>query len=1373
MGTYRSKEDDLAKIATSIYITNFPETISAKELFNSCKIYGHVVDSFIPNKRAKNGKRFGFVRFINVFNVERLVSNLCTVWIDRHKLQANIARFKRNNDNGAYAGGKANVGFRDNNMRANNSGIEKVIKQSIDHNAGLGNSYVRAVKGEEKKGAANEKTQPTMVLDDDCLISRDLSHFLMGRVKEFASLAHLKMTISNEGFTDVKIQYLGEFWVMLEFTSKETMKMFQDNVSIGSWFSVIRAASLDFQLMKRIAWVEVEGIPFKLWSSKTFNCIATKWGELLDVDDEEETCYHSKRLCIHTKMVRSISEEFKIIHKGKLYWIRANETPGWVPDFQDEVEDEEQDDNYMKFEGLNEQNSNISDDDNDVERISETMFPLDDQKDINKEEGERDQNVYGPVDEQEKSNKEEGEIGQDTNISEDPFKIYPLLHKKDKIEAVSEGRGENVNLDDHTDRVGSYKNGKPPKKSVESGDNSISSGHFKKSELPRTGGSILAVLEEVIKVGTVMGYKMEGCTSNIAEIIEAKGVEEVNFLALQETKMNDMHVKCVRTCWGNLSFDYVHSEAVGNSGGQNLLIGVVYAPHDIKEKFMLWDYLQCEITRWKGQVSLWGTSMSKIREWNASFKNGTKKDKDQCIRDLVNIDDIIDSGNGGEEDVLRRAEIVNKMQKIDGLLAKELAQKTKIKWAIEGDENSKFFHEFYDHFSARFSIPNNKDASILMDFPKKISEAQLRGLECEVSNDEIKKAVWDCGTEKAPGPDGFTFGFFRHFWYLIHNDVYDAVRYFFLHTDIPKGCNSSFIALIPKSLNANYVKDFRPISLVGSIYKIIAKILANRLVGVLDDIVNEVQSAFIADRQILDGPFILNEVIQWCKVKKKQALFFKVDFEKAYDSVRWDFLDEVLRKFGFGDKWCKWIQCCLNSSRGSILVNGCPTEEFQYGKGLKQGDPLSPFLFILIMESLHLSFQRIVDEGMFKGIKLGGDMVNLSHMFYADDAVFVGQWCESNITTLVHVLDCFYKVSGLRINMSKSKIMGVHVDDEKVNRAADKLGCLVFKTPFAYLGSIVGGNMSRKHLWNETVDKVKMRLSKWKMNTLSIGGRLTLIKSVLIKKRLGNGKKLMLARNRGGLGISSLYAMNRGLLLKWVWRFVTQKNTLWARVIQALHGVDGRIGTSIKGGQRSCWTSIIQEVNNLGQKGIDFMSLISIKLGNGEKTRFWEDKWCADGILKTKYPRLYALESCKLISVGTKLSHSSICSSFRRNPRGGNELDQLVRLEDDLKGVVLKLERMIVWVLELVKVRGIFVSRIRNRLLRKFLPNVELKTRWNKFIPIKINIHTWKIMTNSLPTRFNISCRGICIYSILCAIYGKGVETTSHLFFSCNGEGRW
>nr|GEX27833.1 RNA-directed DNA polymerase, eukaryota [Tanacetum cinerariifolium] len=209
---------------------------------------------------------------------------------------------------------------------------------------------------------------------------------------------------------------------------------------------------------------------------------------------------------------------------------------------------------------------------------------------------------------------------------------------------------------------------------------------------------------------------------------------------------------------------------------------------------------------------------------------------------------------------------------------------------------------------------------------------------------------------------------------------------------------------------------------------------------------------------------MLNEVIQWCKLRKKQTLIFKVDFEKAYDSVRWDYLDEILRKFGFGDKWCKWIQCCFKSSRGSILVNGSPTKEFDFGRGLKQGDPLSSFIFILVMESLHLSFSRV---------------------------------SVSNITTLVHVLDCFHRVLGLRINTCKSKIMGLHVDGESVNSDARQLGCLVLNIPFLYLGSIVGDNMARQQAWREIVDRVKNKLLNWKMKMFSIGGRLTLVKSVI------------------------------------------------------------------------------------------------------------------------------------------------------------------------------------------------------------------------------------------------------------------------------------
>nr|GEW99831.1 heme peroxidase [Tanacetum cinerariifolium] len=155
----------------------------------------------------------------------------------------------------------------------------------------------------------------------------------------------------------------------------------------------------------------------------------------------------------------------------------------------------------------------------------------------------------------------------------------------------------------------------------------------------------------------------------------------------------------------------------------------------------------------------------------------------------------------------------------------------------------------------------------------------------------------------------------------------------------------------------------------------------------------DTQSAFVAGRQILDDPFILDEILHWCKRKKKQAMFFKVDFAKAYDSIRWDYLLDVLKAFGFGHTWCKWIQGTLSLAKASILVNGSPSKEFSCHRRLKQGDPLALYLFILVMESLHISFSRVVDEGLFKGIFLP-NWISISHLFYADDAMFLGEWSD-------------------------------------------------------------------------------------------------------------------------------------------------------------------------------------------------------------------------------------------------------------------------------------------------------------------------------------------------------------------------------------------
>nr|GEW81155.1 protein ALP1-like [Tanacetum cinerariifolium] len=278
----------------------------------------------------------------------------------------------------------------------------------------------------------------------------------------------------------------------------------------------------------------------------------------------------------------------------------------------------------------------------------------------------------------------------------------------------------------------------------------------------------------------------------------------------------------------------------------------------------------------------------KIDIWARLHKESLNSRKSILKAALADLDGVIDKGEGSDVDGHRRREVVWLIQEVEKVDAMEVAQKAKIKWSIEGDENSKYCHgvlnkkrgrltihevlvdgiwmespdlvkhEFFEHFKNTFEKPNKSRILLEMDFVKRIYLKQNDDLEREVSNEEIKRAVWDCGIDKAPGPDGFTFGFYR--------------------------------------------------CLIGSLYKVIAKVLANRLVTVLDDIVDEIQSAFVTDRQILDGPFILNEIVHWCKNKKKQSMIFKVDFEKAYDSVRWNFIDDILRRFRFGEKLYKWIQ---------------------------------------------------------------------------------------------------------------------------------------------------------------------------------------------------------------------------------------------------------------------------------------------------------------------------------------------------------------------------------------------------------------------------------------------------------------------------------
>nr|GEV97845.1 retrotransposon protein, putative, Ty1-copia subclass [Tanacetum cinerariifolium] len=275
----------------------------------------------------------------------------------------------------------------------------------------------------------------------------------------------------------------------------------------------------------------------------------------------------------------------------------------------------------------------------------------------------------------------------------------------------------------------------------------------------------------------------------------------------------------------------------------------------------------------------------------------------------------------------------------------------------------------------------------------------------------------------------------------------------------------------------------------------------------------------------------------------------------------------------------------LKFGKAYVLVNGSPTSEFQFHCGLKQG------------------------------LKLNNS-VTISHLFYADDAVFVGDRSSSNLACIMNVLQCFSLTSGIKINVHKSHLLGVGVLDSIIVDAATSLGCSIMKTPFTYLGVPVGSNMTNIKAWDDIIRKIKSRLSKWKVKTLSVGGRLTLLKSVL-----------------GATPIywMSIYKVPKAILAS----METCRNSLWARVISSIYGSNFQDHAL---SHASPWTSIIREVQVLKNRDVDLVAFCQKRVGNGLQTSFWEEVWIGDMCLRKMFLRVFALENDKSCSVAIKLS---------------------------------------------------------------------------------------------------------------------------------------
>lgn len=273
---------------------------------------------------------------------------------------------------------------------------------------------------------------------------------------------------------------------------------------------------------------------------------------------------------------------------------------------------------------------------------------------------------------------------------------------------------------------------------------------------------------------------------------------------------------------------------------------------------------------------------------------------------------------------------------------------------------------------------------------ERISEEMNQRLTKPFEAEEVSNALFQIGPLKAPGPDGFPARFFQKNWDVLRDDVVKGVLGFFDNGILPEGVNDTVIVLIPKSKDPQSLKDYRPISLCNVLYKVISKCLVNRLRPLLDEIISETQSAFIPGRLITDNATIAFECfhkIQHSKHMHNTHCAYKLDLAKAYDRVDWNFLEGVLLKTGFCQRWTGWVMQCVRSVRYSIRCNGELLDPFTPSRGLRQGDPLSPYLFLFVADGLVRLIEKEINQGNLTPLKIARNSPGISNLLFADDSL--------------------------------------------------------------------------------------------------------------------------------------------------------------------------------------------------------------------------------------------------------------------------------------------------------------------------------------------------------------------------------------------------